>query len=102
VRAGRARTGGVVLILLVLAACSFIVPAAAIAVPSAHAVRHGAVTVANGSTSVPPGAHKKAVKLSSVVWAVLAVAVLAAAVATPLALRRHRERAGPTRRNHED
>jgi hypothetical protein len=99
-----ARTGAVALVLLVLAVCSFAVPAAgAPAAPPSQIVRHTAViAVANGSTTVPASHPKKAVKLGSVLWAVLAVAVLAAAVATPLLLRRYREARADTKGGNDD
>jgi hypothetical protein len=96
VRAQRARRAVVVLVIAVLALlvalCSVVVPPSA-ASPCLRVVAHAAMTAASGgSTSVPSGHAKKGVSLSSVGWAVLAVVVLAAAVATPLALRRHRDR----------
>jgi hypothetical protein len=65
---------------------------------------HAAITtVPSGSTSVPSGNAKsnakRGVRLGPILWAVPAIAVLGAAVATPLVLRRHRERTAPTRTN---
>jgi len=54
---------------------------------------HAGSTVAGpGGGSDPSKPAKKRVSLASLGWAVLAVAVLAAAVGTPLLLRRHRNR----------
>jgi len=54
---------------------------------------HAGSTVAGpGGGPDPSKPAKKRVSLASLGWAVLAVAVLAAAVGTPLLLRRHRNR----------
>jgi hypothetical protein len=101
VRAASVRTGAAALVLLVLALCGLIVPAAAAPAPRVVVDGHTAVTtVLTTSTSVPPVHTKKGVRLGPILWAVPAVAVLAAAVATPLFLRRHRERAGPNHTDH--
>ena len=93
-RTGPARTGVVALVLLVLAACSLVVPTAAAPVSLAHTARPVAnATVSTVTTSVPTGHAKKGIQLGSFVWALPAVAVLAAAVAAPLVLRQRRERA---------
>jgi hypothetical protein len=89
-----------VVLALLFTLCGLVVPAAASTVPVsiplaqvAPVVRPAAIaTASNGSTSVPPGNTKKGVRLGPILWAVPAVAVLCAAVATPLALRRYRER----------
>ena len=57
--------------------------------PGEHRSSHLAAGPGRGSDAPKPA--KKRVSLASVGWAVLAVAVLAAAVATPLLLRRHRD-----------
>jgi hypothetical protein len=51
--------------------------------------QHAAMAAAPGGSDTP---KRRGVTAGSLVWAALAVAVLAAAVATPLALRRHRAR----------
>jgi hypothetical protein len=101
VRAASVRTGAAVLVLLVVALCGLSVPAAAAtAGPAPRAIVYGhtaITTVLTSSTSVPSVGPKKGVRFGPILWAVPAVAVLAAAVATPLFLRRHRERSGPGR-----
>jgi hypothetical protein len=98
VRAASVRTGAAVLVLLVVALCGLIVPAAAGPAPRAIVHGHTAITtVLTSSTSVPSVGPKKGVRFGPILWAVPAVAVLAAAVATPLFLRRHREPSGPDR-----
>jgi hypothetical protein len=110
VKGASPRIGAAAFVLIpLLTLCTVFVPAAAaphpdrVPPPFAHAAlvaRHTVTTTRpNGSTTVPPDNAKKGVRLGPVLWALPAVAVLCAAVATPLALRRRRERAA---RRHAD
>jgi hypothetical protein len=92
VKVALAQKGAAGFVVLLLTLCTLVVPAAVdpVPLPVAHAAlvaRHAAITtVPSGSTSVQPGNVKKGVRLGPVLWALPAVAVLCAAVATPLAL----------------
>jgi hypothetical protein len=92
-------------LVLFISLCSLDVPAAATPVqaplPRAQiapvALHTASTTVPNSSTSVPPKNAKRGLRLGHILLALPAVAVLAVAVATPLALRRYRERAARRR-----